>query len=445
MRHYDHIKTVIFSIIWIIIISFCLIDSAFSTLCSPCLSACRGLGIPGCCTGVGCLCEGCVECETPTPNQSSPTNGLTEVPTDLTLDWDDVSGASTYDVRVCSDSACSAVAASKNVSASQWKVSPALPPSTSYWWQVRANMSCWGPWSTARGFTTICSAPPGTPPNLSSPANGLTEVFVTSTLDWDDVACASTYDVRVCSDSTCSTVMASKNVPVSQWQISPVLNYNTTYYWQVRAKNSHGDGSWSVASKFTTSSEIPLFNRIPLNVSVDFRTDGSFTSCGAGLLCFSSWKYYYVDIPSGATNFIVDLYNLSQNADLYVRRSDKPFVSGIISGYDYKSLLSGTTSEKCIIASPSSGLQWIGIRTSYYGIISYTLQASWDVPALTGDINNDGNITLADAIIALQTMVGMHPQGLRSDYVTSNADVNGGSKVGLPEVLYILQKAAGLR
>jgi hypothetical protein len=375
----------------------------------------------------------------------SPADGLTEVPVEPRLDWVDVSGASSYDVRVCRDSACSTAAASANVSASEWTVSPALQPSTPYWWQVRANMSCGGPWSAARGFLTICSAPPGTPPSLSSPADGLTGVFVTSTLNWDDVACASSYDVRVCSDSACSSVAASSVVPVSQWQIFPPLNISTTYYWQVRAKNSHGDGAWSMASEFTTSSDIPLLNHMPLNESVDFRPTGSWTSCGVGHLCFSAWKYYYVDIPSGAFNFMVGLYNLSQNADLYVRASSKPFVSELISGYNCGSWLSGTASDNCLIALPSSGLWWIGIRTVYYGIISYTLQANWEVPALKGDIDNDGNITLADAIIALQTMVGMQSQALRSDYVNSCVDVNGGGMLGLPEVLYILQRAAEVR
>jgi hypothetical protein len=64
---------------------------------------------------------------------------------------------------------------------------------------------------------------------------------------------------------------------------------------------------------------------------------------------------------------------------------------------------------------------------------------------LKGDINNDGNITLADAIIAFQTMVGRQAPSLRSDYTTSNADVNADGRVGLPEVLYILQTTAGIR
>ena len=37
-----------------------------------------------------------------------------------------------------------------------------------------------------------------------------------------------------------------------------------------------------------------------------------------------TWVYYYVDLPSGATNLVLDLYNLSADADLYVRRGSNP-------------------------------------------------------------------------------------------------------------------------
>ncbi|MEI7670944.1 MAG: DUF1566 domain-containing protein [Deltaproteobacteria bacterium] len=65
-----------------------------------------------------------------------------------------------------------------------------------------------------------------------------------------------------------------------------------------------------------------------------------------------------------------------------------------------------------------------------------------DIP---GDLNGDRAITLSDAIIGLQVISGMHPQYLRRDYTTSGADVNDDGKVGMPELLYILQKTAGAR
>jgi hypothetical protein len=62
-----------------------------------------------------------------------------------------------------------------------------------------------------------------------------------------------------------------------------------------------------------------------------------------------------------------------------------------------------------------------------------------------GDLNGDGSVTMADAIIALQVMARMQPQGLWSDYTTSGADVNNDGRIGLAEAIYILQKVAEMR
>jgi len=62
-----------------------------------------------------------------------------------------------------------------------------------------------------------------------------------------------------------------------------------------------------------------------------------------------------------------------------------------------------------------------------------------------GDIDKNDFVDLADAIIGLQVLSGMNPTAVRSDYTSSNADVNGDGKVGLEEVVYVLQKVAGIR
>jgi hypothetical protein len=61
---------------------------------------------------------------------------------------------------------------------------------------------------------------------------------------------------------------------------------------------------------------------------------------------------------------------------------------------------------------------------------------------LSGDITGDGVTDLADAIVALKNLSGAGTGGVN---VNPAADVNGDGKVGLQDVLYILQKAANLR
>lgn len=64
-----------------------------------------------------------------------------------------------------------------------------------------------------------------------------------------------------------------------------------------------------------------------------------------------------------------------------------------------------------------------------------------DFPYSYGDVNVNGTVDLADAVLALQVCAGMTPAG----EVNIHADVNGDNKISLEEVIYILQTVAGLR
>lgn len=345
MRHYDYKKATLFSIVFVAVLSIYCSASAASAVCDA----------------------------VSVPDPLSPFDDIINESTTPTLSWSSVPGALSYNVRVCGDSSCSTVAADSNVSDSQWQVSPALNENTTYWWQVQAKNTCnTGAWSTARTFTTVCSSPssPLGTPALKSPAEGST-VPANVTLDWSNVACASTYEVQICDDSNCGgpivcDCFSAANIPTSQWQVSPALNPFKDYTWKVCAKNSYGSSSWSAVSQFTTSSDMALSNGIPLNASIV----GSFVIGGV-------WKYYYVDIPSGAADFIVDLYSLSQTAGFRVKMSSKPL---FYSFDNCDSFITGATSGKCIIASPSAGRWWIGINSYVTGTTTYTVKASWDIP-----------------------------------------------------------------
>ncbi len=61
---------------------------------------------------------------------------------------------------------------------------------------------------------------------------------------------------------------------------------------------------------------------------------------------------------------------------------------------------------------------------------------------ISGDINGDGNTDLRDAIIALKSVAGteVFADQIRADYAISGTDVNEDNKLGLEEVIHILQK-----
>lgn len=133
-------------------------------------------------------------------------------------------------------------------------------------------------------------------PILISPYNGQTGISTNPTLDWSDVYSANSYDVQVCSDNGCSSVVRSANIVSSQWTVSPALNQGTTYYWRVRANNSCGPGNWSSAWSFTTISTQPTVtitatDAIATEVGP---TTGTFTVSRTGSTTSSLTVYYTV-------------------------------------------------------------------------------------------------------------------------------------------------------
>ena len=66
------------------------------------------------------------------------------------------------------------------------------------------------------------------------------------------------------------------------------------------------------------------------------------------------------------------------------------------------------------------------------------------INGLKGDINGDINVNLTDAILAMKVLAGADPTDIRSDYANLGVDINGDGKIGIGEIIYILQKVAGI-
>jgi hypothetical protein len=60
---------------------------------------------------------------------------------------------------------------------------------------------------------------------------------------------------------------------------------------------------------------------------------------------------------------------------------------------------------------------------------------------LPGDLDGNVNVDLMDAILALQVMNGIHPD----IFLHFENDIGENKKIGMEDMLYIIQKAAGIR
>src|SRR5262249_35589909 len=59
----------------------------------------------------------------------------------------------------------------------------------------------------------------------------------------------------------------------------------------------------------------------------------------------ASWNDTWLMVPPGATSLVVDLTNMTGDADLYLRRTDKP----TLTAYDCRPYVNGLDNEQCAI------------------------------------------------------------------------------------------------
>lgn len=191
------------------------------------------------------------------PTLTSPANGSTGLPTTVSLSWSGA-GASSYRVQVGTDSQfVSGVFLDDTTVTTTTRQVTGLANNTRYFWRVTGkNGAGYGPPSSIFNFTTIIAAPAA--PTLVSPPNNATNVVITPTLTWNQVATAVTYHLQVARDAGFTQITFNDSTLTGLSQALPALLSNTTYFWHVRAKNAGGNGAFSSTFQFLTSAAPPI-------------------------------------------------------------------------------------------------------------------------------------------------------------------------------------------
>ncbi len=175
----------------------------------------------------------------------------------VSLDWETLSGATEYRWQLDYDTDFSSVPAGfeGTTRASSAKL-PALEPDTTYNWRVRATQPVLSPWSAKWSFTTSFGTE-AIAPQLSSPEAGARDMPTKPVFQWSSVAGADSYELIVSTDAFFGNPSILKTgtytLPTTAWQSSISLEYDTTYYWKVRAISGDSYSAWSAASAFTTA------------------------------------------------------------------------------------------------------------------------------------------------------------------------------------------------
>ena len=197
-------------------------------------------------------------------------------------------------------------------------------------------------------------------------AVGVTCSYSVSSTTQTFSASGGTGNVSVTTQSGCSWTAVSNASWITITSGSSGTGSGTVNYSVAsNTSSSQRTGTMTIAGYTFTVSQ----DGVETALSNGVAQSGSITGTSAQ----SNWVYYYADLPTGATNLVINLYNLSADADLYVRSGSKP----TLSRYDCRPYLGGTTSEQCSFSTPSSGTWWIGVNNYATGTISYTVKATW--------------------------------------------------------------------
>jgi len=198
---------------------------------------------------------------TPTsPSNKAPGIGtiINYTISNVTLDWEALSGATEYEWQLNYGTNFSTVPDefeddTKTTSARL----PSLEPATTYYWRVRAINPVLSPWSATWAFTTSLGDE-AIAPQLQSPRAGASGVLVKPVFQWSAIAGADGYELLVTADVSFANPLIIRigayALPSTAWQCDIRLNYDTTYYWKVRAGGSDTWSAWSAVGAFTTGS-----------------------------------------------------------------------------------------------------------------------------------------------------------------------------------------------
>ncbi len=200
------------------------------------------------------------------PELLSPKAGVTETSLKPLFQWSAIAGAESYELVVSIDFSFANPAIAKignyALPATAWQSNINLDYNTTYYWKVRAvGSSSYSAWSAVGAFTT--ELPPAlghtdVAPELLSPEAGATEISLKPLFQWSAIAGAESYEVIVSTGFSFAnpTIVKIGNyaLPATAWQSNINLDYNTTYYWKVRAVGSSSYSAWSAVGAFTTLS-----------------------------------------------------------------------------------------------------------------------------------------------------------------------------------------------
>jgi hypothetical protein len=325
------------------------------------------------------------------PSLISPDNGTTGVPTNATLSWTMVAGASSYSLEYTTDDKFKkGVMSVVGITQASYSLS-GLQPRTSYYWHVQAKSATdSSEWSARRSFKTGSGGLAA--PSLISPDNGTTGVPTNATLSWTGVDGATSYSLEYSTDDKFKKgVMSVGGITQASYSLSG-LQPRTTYYWHVQAKNAADSSGWTSSWSFKTGSGALMAPSLvapddgavglPTNATLSWTMVSGATSYPLEYATDKNFRKGVVSV-GGISETSYSLSGLQPRTTYYwhVQAKNATDSSGWAAGWSFQTS-SGTLAVPGII-SPMNGA--VGVSTSpklswtiVSGAASYSLECATD-------------------------------------------------------------------
>jgi hypothetical protein len=189
------------------------------------------------------------------PTLLSPLDEAISQERNLTLDWQDVTLATEYEIEVSINQDMSDPFILESLVETERDLS-GLDYNAIYYWRVRCTDGIeTSDWSQVWEFTT---REPMEVPTLLSPLDESNAQERNLSLDWQIITLATEYEIEVSINGDMTEPFISETLTDTERDLSN-LEYSTTYYWRVRCTDGIETSDWSEVWEFTTREpmEIP--------------------------------------------------------------------------------------------------------------------------------------------------------------------------------------------
>ncbi len=189
------------------------------------------------------------------PTLVSPIDNATNQSLPPTITWNEVTNATMYEYQYSTSSSFTSF--NNDYISETFASISGLNNSYTYYWRVRASDGTdWSDWSAIWSFTTEDASSGLSTPTLVSPTDGATGVVTSPTLLWNIVPSANEYEYQYSTDEFFTTYMG--NTTQSSSISIGVLDYNTEYFWRIKATDGTNFSEWSEVWSFTTENDISV-------------------------------------------------------------------------------------------------------------------------------------------------------------------------------------------